>query len=186
MTSKDSKKNNKNNLEETLITFSDVTEFNEETKSLPDWLKENPRRYSNQSATEVKLGFSPHRILNIDPDKEVKLEYRKKTSQYFLQFLIIQEIQVDIRATYSWYDDRLNFTGKGEAGIPAYNYKKSKTCQEEIIKSNNKKECLKWVYQRNPSRIWIPNFRYATASTEEESIWDKFVTIQNVLIQILK
>ena len=81
MTSKDSKKNNKNNLEETLITFSDVTEFNEETKSLPDWLKENPRRYSNKSATEVKLGFSPHRILNIDPDKEVKLEYRKKISQ---------------------------------------------------------------------------------------------------------
>ena len=75
MTSKDSKKNNKNNLEETLITFSDVTEFNEETKSLPDWLKENPRRYSNKSATEVKLGFSPHRILNIDPDKEVKLEW---------------------------------------------------------------------------------------------------------------
>ena len=84
MTSKDSKKNNnKNDLEETLITFSDVTEFKEETKSLPDWLKENPRRYSNQSATEVKLGFSPHRILNIDPDKEVKLEYRKKMSLVF-------------------------------------------------------------------------------------------------------
>ena len=78
MTSKDSKKNNNNKLEETLITFSDVTEFKEETKSLPDWLKENPQRYSNQSATEVKLGFSPHRILNIDPDKEVKLKWVKK------------------------------------------------------------------------------------------------------------
>lgn len=110
----------------------------------------------------------------------------KRDINNLFQSFLIQEIKVDIRATYFWHDDRLNFTGKGEAGIPAYNYKKSKTCQEEIIKSNNKKECLKWVYQRNPSRIWIPNFRYATASTEEESIWDKFVTIQNVLIQILK
>ena len=106
----------------------------------------------------------------------------KRDLNNLFQSFLIQEIKVDIRATYFWHDDRLNFTGKGKAGIPAYNYKKSKTCQEEIIKSNNKKECLKWVYQRNPSRIWIPNFRYATASTEEESKWDKFVTIQNVHI----
>ena len=81
----------------------------------------------------------------------------------------IQEIDVDLKATYLWFDERLNFTGKGEVGIPAYNYVRSKTCKEKIVKRNNKTQCLVWVYQRNPSRIWIPDFQFVEPSTFEKS-----------------
>ena len=56
----------------------------------------------------------------------------KRDLTNLFQSFLIQEIKVDIRVKYLWHDDRLNFTGKGEVEIPAYNYKKARHAKRVI------------------------------------------------------
>ena len=112
-----------------------------------------------------------------------------------------KKVEVDISISYSWQDDRLNFTGDGELNVPSYLMKKSK-CKEEItipffekIKNfmpisgsrqkpqstkSNVTHCLTWNYERHPSPIWIPKFKYADPTEEKSATLEKFTAIRNV------
>ena len=70
--------------------------------------------------------------------------------------------------SYSWYDDRINFTGDGNLSAPM---------------NTRKKKCLYHVcygYKIIPPLIWIPTIEYTTPNSVEKSTLEDFMTIQKV------
>ena len=71
--------------------------------------------------------------------------------------------------SYSWHDDRINFTGVGNLSAPSYTW-------------INNCEFFWFVchLEKSPPIIWMPHFGYATPNSVEKSIPEEFMTIQKV------
>ena len=76
--------------------------------------------------------------------------------------------------SYSWYDDRINFTGHGNLSAPMH--MKKKKC-DYYWKGKGY-----WChgYEITPPLIWMPTFDYATPNSVEKSTLEDFMTIQKV------
>ena len=65
--------------------------------------------------------------------------------------------------SYSWSDDRLNFTGHNSESAPSFTWK-----------------CKFYVLCEKSPFIWMPSFDYAAPNSVKKSISDNFMTIQKV------
>jgi hypothetical protein len=77
---------------------------------------------------------------------------------------------MDIQISYSWFDERLDFTGENELEVPAF----------EWLDSSD--SMIPWVhdYEMLPPPIWIPSFQFLPPANDEDFSLDDFMTIQNV------